>query len=263
MFKLKNNLLYILLFGLLCITMQGAYSYDIYGGRVKYGTYHCVKDGETCNFERYEGGGQISGKACPPYDKNMKFEDRNEIMADFLNSQYCKFTPTNVKKYECRYDDGRASVYLKEGKVISANHSTTVERKNIQDFYIPNKCTERKMEGDNGEPPLKKHSINNSSNNIPQDGNNSFNNISDDKYQTEYLKTSLEQSIKKETESLNEQIISLQNQIEPLKNEINTLKEQNHKLETYFHYMLGFIGIIFVIALIALSKSNNNPYKRL
>ena len=103
MFTTKRNLFYILFFSLLFITVQSAFSYtaDLYDGRVKYGTYHCVKDGATCDFERYEGGSSAIGHACPPFDRSIKFEERNKIMADFLNSKYCKFTPTKIKKFNC------------------------------------------------------------------------------------------------------------------------------------------------------------------
>lgn len=271
MFRLKKNLVYILLFSLLCIIIPSANSYvaDLYNGRVKYGSYHCVKNGETCDFERYESSSSMSGKACPPLDKNMTMEVRSKIEADFLNSKYCSFTPTKVKKYNCKYDDGSATVFIKEGKVISASHSPQLRRPNMQDLYIPNKCTEEKMQGDNGEPPVQEIIRNR---NNPFDKNSKYtthenymvsNYNSYYKYQMDFVKDTVKQSVTKETETYNKKIKSLQKEVESLKTEINTLKNQSDSHEQYLNFQTIFLIVIFIIELIALIRSNRNPYNRL
>ena len=292
---IKRNFAYILFFSLLCIIIQSSYSYvaDLFDGKVKYGTYHCVKDGTTCDFERYEGGSEMSGDACPSLDRNMKFEEYNKIRADFFSSKYCSFTPTKVKKYNCRYDVGSATVFVKEGKVISV--SSSLSRKNIQEYYEPNNCVESKMEGDNGEPPLIKNYNDNESKYNPFDPNHKSNisvkekepqqtpdiakeknnvekhiekkeveqSIEKDMVEISLEKAPMEQPIKKEIEPFDEKITSLQNEVEALKSEINILKEQNTEQKQYSGYQFIFLVIAFVLSLIALFKSKNNPYNKL
>ena len=264
----KKNLLYILLFSFLFITVQSAYSYvaDAYWGRVKYGTYNCIKDGKTCEFERYESSSTMHGEACPNfYRSTVPYEVQKKVIADFLNSEYCKFTPTKVKKYKCRYRDGSADVYLKDGRVISASHSTMTPRTNLQDFYDSNKCTETQMEGDNGEPPLKSGSRNKNSNYTPSQNNNSINytpqNMNNDpnykyydKYQTDLINDKIEQS-------LTSKMIPVNDDINFLKNKIKSLEEKINQQEQYFQYLLISVAVILVISLVALYKSNN-PFNR-
>ena len=256
----KKNLLFVLLFGLILGNIPSAYSIaDLYNGRVKYGTYHCVKDGETCDFERHEGSSTSSGRACPEHISGEDYKAYNQKMADFLSSPYCQFTPTRVKKYECRYDVGYATVYMENGKVKSASFDPNMPKRDLQTFYEPDKCVEKPMEGDNGEPPLVRNNRQNSpgnnlsNNNLPNADSFNNNNIY---YHQSLVEYTIEQSVKKETAPINEKIASLQK-------ETDSLKKQVHSLEQYLQYLIAFLVVIFIISLIALIKSNNNPYNRL
>ncbi len=262
MYLFKKKIIYFLLFSLLCFTAQSAYSYvaDGYNGRVKYGTYNCLKNGKVCYFERFEGSAEMRGDGCPQFEKDMKYEDHKKILADFLNSEYCKFTPTNAKKYNCKYDIGSATIIMVDGKVKSASHSDRVKRANLQDFYESDKCVEAPMEGDNGEPPLDKPQIKRSHKKNRNDDFVSFYNEN----LPQQMKEMYINSLKSEVNTHDKEIKSIKNDIESLKKEIKNLKEKNSLYEQYFQYMMVFVAIIFVIALIALFKSNNNnPYNRL
>lgn len=254
MFISKKKLLFISIFSLIFATTLSAYSsyYDNYG-IAKFGTYHCVKNGKTCEIKRYGSSSSYVGKACPPYIEGEKKSYEAKIV-DFINSQHCTFEPPKTKKYECRYDNGGyAIVYVDNGQVNSVNSNSNIDKKDLQSFYEPDKCVEKPLQENNGERP-----------NTPDSSNNpSFDNSNDSGY-TPYTpsydpnlnKDTIEQSVKKETESLNQQIKSLQNEIDILKKEI-------HSLEQYVNYMIVFLVIIFAISLIALLKSINNPYNRL
>ena len=72
-------------------------------------------------------------------------------MADFLSSEYCIFTPTRIRKYNCCYSSGHVTIYLKDGKVISASGSLPGGM-NLQDAYQPENCTETQMGGGGNAP---------------------------------------------------------------------------------------------------------------
>lgn len=257
MLTLKKNLLYILLFGFLCITVQSVYSAapDLYNGRVKYGTYHCVRNGGTCDYERYDNGEKFTGNVCPSFDKDIPFEEQNKKIADFLNSRYCNYTPSTIKKYKCKYNDGSATVYMQEGTIIAVKNSTSIERAQNQNFFDPNRCTEIKMEGDNSEPSPDTPN-NNNVNNASQDENNNSDYISGNEVQIELAENEAEGSAVDRIPSLNNEITSLRNEVEELKKQI---KSQEQSL----NIMYIFLAILFIIILIYIFKSNNDPYKRL
>lgn len=121
---------------------QSAFAYDQYNGRVKYGDYKCYKDGETCEYRRMERSETYHGKACPKRDYQDRSKDAafyNE-MANFLNSQYCRFVPYNIKKYECKYNPGFATIYMENGKVIEASYDPKLPKKRLDEFYVPSMC---------------------------------------------------------------------------------------------------------------------------
>lgn len=274
MFKLKKNLLNIfLLFCLLCINIQGAYSYaaDIYNGRVKNGSYHCIKDGATCDFERQEGGSLSWGSACPQYNKNLSQEENNKIMADFLNSKYCKYnqsatknTSSVIKKYNCNYDDGYATVFRQGEKVIVVNNPNNLKRAKLEDFYEPDKCTEGKLESDSYKPNATVNTVNSGSDYTPNNNNNvPPNDTSYQKKQAELIKNTIGKSVQEETDILNKEITSLKEENQKLKKEITALKDKINIMEQYIYYLVIFLAITFVLTLAAFFKSNNNPYHRL
>ena len=241
---IKNKFLLILLFCLIFGNLQSAYSNaaSLYDGRVKFGTYNCSKDGETCHFEVYENHGSYSGGACPKRIKGENYKAEAARIADFLNSEYCSYTSTKIKKYKCSYDVGSATIYVEDGKVKSADYGFDPTPERIgQLLYEPDKCTEVPM----NEPSFE---TNDSSDNAVSNVSNNNENL---------IRNIVEQSVKKETEALNEKITSLQN-------ETDILKKKMHLAEQNFNYLFILLIIIFIISLIALFKSNNNnPYRRL
>lgn len=117
-----------------------------FAGRTKfddlpYGNYKCVKDGETCDYYIYESGSGGSGRACPQIKKGVHPDVHFNEMADLLSSKYCKFTPTRIKKYECQYSSKwSASVYMENGRVISASYSPDMPQRKMQEYYESSKC---------------------------------------------------------------------------------------------------------------------------
>ena len=247
-----NKKLFSILFICSIAVVQNAYSYhyDEYKGRVKYGTYHCVKDGKTCDFERIEGSASYGGDACPHFEvkenisKDKFIEERdkfNEQMADFLNSEYCTFTPSNVKKYVCNYDIGYATIYLKNGKVVSASYPNNMPERNLQDLYEPDKCKETEMEGDSGEPPLKQND------NLNQDTDNNVNiykNYENNSYQgKENNDTQFEKDFSKFQERR------------------KSHKAFMKKMKRYEFYLS--ILVLLVVFLLSLCRKDDNPYHKL
>ena len=116
-----------------------------FAGRTKfddlpYGNYTCVKDGETCDFYIYDNGSGGSGKACPELKKGVHPDVYFSQMGEFLASKYCRFTPTRVRKYECNYGKWQGTVYLDNGKVISASYSPDMPQRKMQEYYESSKC---------------------------------------------------------------------------------------------------------------------------
>ena len=247
-----NKKLFSILFIFSVIAIQNAYSYhyDEFKGRVKFGTYHCTKDGQTCNFERLENTTTYSGAACPRFEveenisteKFMEERDRfNELMADFLNSEYCTFTPTNVKKYVCNYDIGYATIYIKDGKVVSASHDPDMPKRDLQDFYEPNNCVEAQMEGDNGEPPLK---YNDNLSHNTDDSANVDKNFEDNNYQKkENNETALDKDFAK---------------IQERHKAHKAFKKKMKRFEFYFGIIIFLLIFIF-----NLCHKDDNPYHKL
>jgi len=111
-----------------------------------YGDYRCYKDGETCDYYIYENTSGSQGRACPKHKQGADYDVEMDVLADFLSSKYCYFTPTRVKKYNCYHSFGHITIYRKDGRVISVTGSFP-RSMDIQDTYQPDKCTEVQMEG--------------------------------------------------------------------------------------------------------------------
>ncbi|MBQ9245475.1 hypothetical protein IJ182_04315 [bacterium] len=240
MFIFKRNLIYISFFSLMFLTVQRAYSYvsNFHDGYIKYGIYHCVKDGRTCDLERYEGHYSMQGDACPLFDAKRSFEENDKNSIEFFNSKYCQYTPTNVKKYRCKNGHSYTTVFTKDGQVISAGNEKNKESEYLQKFYNPNNCTEEVMMGDNPDP-YKTTTTNNNEINT-----------------TRLL-------IKEETEPIYNEINFLKEEIESLYKEIRFLKNENNSQKICLQYLFIILVIVFMVALRALFKSNNNPDNKL
>jgi len=135
---------------LILVVLSGSQSVfagnDPYKGKVKSGEYFCQKDGQTCYFTKQGLASGAKGPGCP--QMNIKNMDKPEVMAKyynemavFLNSDYCKFKPTTVKKYICDYKPGHAEIFVNNKKVISVGGD--IDKYPMkQYFYQPSKCTQ-------------------------------------------------------------------------------------------------------------------------
>ena len=148
MFKLSGEIMKklfaFLLFGII-IASQSAYSQDPFHGKVKYGTYNCVKDNQPCELNWAEYGAVAHGQGCPPFIKvNNKNQFNYPAYEKLLTSQYCKFTPTKVQKYLCTYNSQYSSeVYVENGKVVTAKMNSYIGfdvRNDLPKYYQPDKC---------------------------------------------------------------------------------------------------------------------------
>ena len=111
---------------------------------LEYGDYNCIKNGETCEYYTFESGSGGYGNACPLSQKGESVDEHFDRLADFLTSEYCHFTPTRIKKYECSYDFGHLTVYRKDGRVFSVTGSFPKEM-SMDDTYEPSHCTQVQM----------------------------------------------------------------------------------------------------------------------
>ena len=149
-----------------------------------------------------------------------------------------------------------------------------------------------KIQGDNGESAIKINSNNkspnfspfnnninyksnkNNLNNNPKPNNNyvPYNNYAQNynynyeavkQYQKTLVNDEVKKSIKEEKKYFESKIFSLQAEVNTLKKDVKTLKNQNSEYERYFLYMIISLVIVFILTIMALFKSNRNPYDRL
>lgn len=93
--------------------------------------------------------------------------------------------------------------------------------------------------------------------------NNNYNYESVKQYQKTLVNDEVKKSIKEEKKYFESKIFSLQAEVNTLKKDVKTLKNQNSEYERYFLYMIISLVIVFILTIMALFKSNRNPYDRL
>ena len=142
--KLSVVLLFIFIF-----CSQNVYSeYSIQFLDMENGKIVCKKGNTICNINIYNGdyGAYCTNKDYsmlypPNYKKDIGIssQERNEYLKSFFNSSYChKISP---KKYICHYDNmPDLTIWMENGKVISAEGRTYNKFKSLQEIYNPNNC---------------------------------------------------------------------------------------------------------------------------